>query len=177
MKCVLDAWKSHEAELLRFVGARVASRDEADDVVQEVFLRALKQPNGLCNVGNPRAWLFQVVRNLLIDRHRLSKEEVQLDDELPIEDDIRQLPVDALSDCLPRVLSELSAEDREAITHCDIDGMSQVAYADLAGLTLPAAKARVQRARKRLRAKLVSACQVRFDEQGKVCCFIPRPPL
>ena len=45
------------------------------------------------------------------------------------------------------------------------------------GLTLPAAKSRVQRARKRLKAQLVTACQVRLDEAGKVCCFVPRPPL
>ena len=32
-------------------------------------------------------------------------------------------------------------------------------------------------ANRRLRAQLAEACQVRFDEHGKVCCFVPRPPL
>ncbi|HMU16176.1 MAG TPA: RNA polymerase subunit sigma-70, partial [Thauera aminoaromatica] len=39
------------------------------------------------------------------------------------------------------------------------------------------AKSRVQRARQRLRAQLLRACQVQLDEHGKVCCFVPRPPL
>ena len=37
---------------------------------------------------------------------------------------------------MPRVLSELSAEDREALTLCDTEGLSQQAFADRLGLTL-----------------------------------------
>jgi RNA polymerase sigma-70 factor (ECF subfamily) len=50
--------------------------------------------------------------------------------------------------CLPRVLSELSAEDREAITLCDLQGMAQAEFARTTGLSLSAAKSRVQRARR-----------------------------
>lgn len=83
-------------------------------------------------------------------------------------------PVDMLSQRLPRVLSERFPEDREAIMLCDIEGLSQQARL---GLTLPAAKSRVQRARRRLRDRLVTACQVQFDEAGHVCCFAPRPAV
>lgn len=55
--------------------------------------------------------------------------------------------------------------------------MSQKDYAEPLGLTLPAAKSRVQRARQRMQAQMVKACQVRFDETGKICCFVPRPAL
>jgi RNA polymerase sigma-70 factor, ECF subfamily len=177
MQCILDAWRSHETELLRFVRSRVADAETANDLVQEVFLRALRQPNGLCGVDHPRAWLFRVAQNLLIDRYRLSKDEVSFEEETLVIPETPPTPVDTLSECLPRVLSELSIADREAITLCDIGGMTQKLYSVQLGLTLPAAKARVQRARKRLKAHLVDACQVRFDELGNVCCFVPRPPL
>jgi len=55
--------------------------------------------------------------------------------------------------------------------------VTQNDYAQRLGLSLPAAKSRVQRARLRLRAQLSEACQVTFDEAGKVCCFVPRPLL
>ena len=67
--------------------------------------------------------------------------------------------------------------DREAIERCDIGGMTQQAFAELEGLSLSGAKSRVQRARQRLRAQLLRACQVQLDEHGRVCCFVPRPPL
>lgn len=177
MQCISDAWTTHGRELLRFVSSRITDADEAWDLVQEVFLRAMLQNRGLCGIDNPRAWLFHVARNLLIDRYRLTKLQVPLDDAdypAPVESDP---PVEALSNCLPRALAELAPEDREALTLCDIEGLPQQAFAERLGLTLPAAKSRVQRARKRLKAQLVSACQVRFDEAGKVCCFVPRPPL
>ena len=175
MKCIIDAWEAHRRELLRFVARRVSDAQEANDLVQEVFLRATRLEHGLCGIDNRRAWLYQVARNLLIDRYRLAKEEVSHADEMGLSAEVPDLaPVEALSQCLPRVLTELSPEDREAITLCDIEGLSQQTLADRLGLTLPAAKSRIQRARRRLREQLVTACQVQFDESGQVCCFVPR---
>lgn len=177
MHCITEAWERHETELRRFLRHRVGSNDEANDLLQEVFLRALRQTNGLCGIDNRRAWLFHTARNLLIDRLRLGKDQVPLPDDLAAEPEESPVPVDGLAQCLPRVLSELSPKDREAITLCDIEGMTQQDYALRLGLTLPAAKSRVQRARARLKEQLTVACQVSFDEAGGVCCFVPRRPL
>ncbi|MEY2633083.1 MAG: hypothetical protein RIR00_1737 [Pseudomonadota bacterium] len=182
MQCILDAWEAHHRELLRFVAGRLGDAQAASDLVQEVFLRASRLERGLCGIDNRRAWLFQVARNLLIDQHRRLRPEIPLAPETEAEAALAApadatAPVERLSECLPRVLAELSAADREAITLCDIEGLSQQGLADRLGLTLPAAKSRIQRARKRLRAQLVTACQVHFDADGHVCCFVPRPPL
>lgn len=164
-------------ELRRFLRHRTRDDAAADDLLQEVFLRALRQQNGLCGIDNPRAWLFHVARNLLIDRLRLTKEQVEFPPDLAVEADDPPPPVDGLVQCLPRVLAELSPQDREAITLCDIEGMTQQDYAKYIGLTLPAAKSRVQRARARLKARMNEACQVRYDEAGQVETFVPRPLL
>jgi RNA polymerase sigma-70 factor (ECF subfamily) len=177
MRCVSDAWERHEAELRGFLRRRARSEAEAEDLLQEVFLRALRQKNGLCGIDNPRAWLFTAARNLLIDRLRLAKEQVPLPDDLAAEIEEGPPPVDGLSQCLPRALAELSPQDREAIALCDIEGITQQDYARRLGLSLPAAKSRVQRARSRLKAHLTAACQVRFDASGQVEGFVPRPPL
>lgn len=175
--CHNKAWRQHKAELRGFLVNRAGGAAEADDLLQDVFLKALQQGKDFCQLENPRAWLFHVARNLLIDRLRLTREQVPLPDDLGADAETAIDPVDLLSHCLPRVLSELSPEDREAIQLCDVQGMTQKDYADRLGLSLPAAKSRVQRARLRLRAQLADACQVTFDETGKVCCFVPRPPL
>jgi RNA polymerase sigma-70 factor (ECF subfamily) len=75
------------------------------------------------------------------------------------------------------VLSELSPADREAIILCDLERLPQEEYARRKGLSLPGAKSRVQRARKRLRERLTQVCQVRLDAAGQVSDFVPRPPL
>ncbi len=177
MRCVTEAWDRHETELRRFLRHRAGSDAEGDDLLQEVFLRALRQANGLCGIGNPRAWLFHVARNLLIDRLRLARDQVPLPDDLMAEPEIAAAVVDSLAQCLPRILAEISPQDREAITLCDIEGMTQQEFAKRLGLSLPAAKSRVQRARVRLKARMTESCQVTFDAAGGVCCFVPRPPL
>ena len=175
--CLNRAWRTHKTEIRGFLNHRVADKAETDDLLHDVFLKALLLGRSFCDIDNPRAWLFQVARNLLIDRFRLSREQVPLPEDLLADPEPLLDVVDTLTQCLPRVLSELSAEDREAITLCDLSGMTQQEFAMRAGITLPAAKSRIQRARRRLQDHMIHVCQVKFDNQGKVCCFIPRPSL
>ncbi len=176
MTCLMRAWKHHESELRAWLRGRLGNRDDADDLLQDLFLKALRQDRRFCEIRNARAWLFEVARNALADRLRLRRDLVELPDDL-VQGHEEPTPLDGLADCLPRALAALSAEDREAITRCDLEGMTQAELAALKGLTLPGAKSRVQRARRRLRARLTEACQVRFDESGRVCCFVPRAPV
>jgi RNA polymerase sigma-70 factor (ECF subfamily) len=58
----------HRAPLLRFLRARTGDAAEAEDVVQELWLRLRTQPVG--PVSNGRAYLFQMANNLVLDRVR-----------------------------------------------------------------------------------------------------------
>lgn len=176
MKCLDSAWTQHAAELRAWLRQRLPSPQDVDDTLQDVFLKALRQGQQFCQVRQPRAWLFEVARNTLADRYRQSRETIDLPADLP-QIVPQEDAVEALTDCLPRVLSELSASDRQAIVCCDLQGMAQADYAAQAGLSLSAAKSRLQRARQRLRQRMASACQVRFDADGRVLDFVPRPPL
>ncbi len=170
--CHKNAWRQHQAELRSFLAHRTGSASEADDLLQEVFLKALYQGEDFCSLENARAWLFQVARNLLIDRLRLAKEQVPLPDDLIADGAPETAPVDLLSHCLPRVLSELSAEDREAIVLCDIQGVTQKDFAGRLGLSLPAAKSRVQRARPPARA-VVGSLSGEIRRAGKDLLLCP----
>lgn len=173
MSCLMSAWDAHEAELRAWLRSRLGNAHDAEDMLQDLFLKAMRQDQKFCEIANARAWLFEVARNALADRLRLKKEQVELPDDLTAEHE--EMPaVESLAACLPRALSELSDEGRDAITRCDLEGMTQEDYARLKGITLPGAKSRVQRARKRLREHLSDACQVKYDTAGKVCCFVPR---
>jgi len=171
--CLMTVWTRHEAELRAWLRGRLGNSQDTEDMLQDLFLKVLRQDKKFCELGNSRAWLFEVARNALADRLRLEKDQVELPDDLAAERD-EPLPIDTLAQCLPRALAELSEDDRDALSLCDLAGMNQADYAKLRGLSLPGAKSRVQRARKRLRQHLTGVCQVRFDETGRVCCFVPR---
>ena len=173
MNCLTTAWTLHAAELRGWLRHRVDNPALADDLLQDLFLKALRQGERFCDLHNARAWLFEVARNLLADHLRVSHHMVELPDDLTAQTDDTDT-VDTLTACLPRVLSELSPEDREAITLCDLQGMAQADFARATGLSLSAAKSRVQRARVRLRTHMSQACQVQMDAGGRVSDFVPR---
>ena len=63
--CLLRAWGIHEKSLRSFLLPRLHDNARVDDLLQEVFIKAMKQGRGFCAIGNARAWLFEVVRNTL----------------------------------------------------------------------------------------------------------------
>ncbi|MDP2005075.1 MAG: sigma-70 family RNA polymerase sigma factor [Rubrivivax sp.] len=170
--CVAAAWQAHEGELRSYLRHRTADADAADDVLQDVFVKAMQQGQGFCSLHKPRAWLFQVARNALVDRARTAHpHEACTDDmvETTPPNAETPAPVAALAGCLARTLAELAEEDQHILRACDLEGQTQRAFALAHGLSLPATKSRLLRARQRLRDRLTRVCQVSFEPDGKVC--------
>lgn len=173
--CILTAWHTHEHELRAFLLVRIGNQHEVDDALQELFLKLTRQGDAFCAVKNPRAWLFRVARNFLIDHLRTAKTFVELDPNvaLPLNND-EPSAIIKLEACLLRNLTELTDEDKSVIEQCDLQGQTQKHYAQQHSLSLSAVKSRLLRARKRLKAQIIVNCQVQFDENGNVCCHVPR---
>ncbi|HQW42275.1 MAG TPA: sigma factor, partial [Flavobacteriales bacterium] len=70
--------------LFAFIRGRVRTRDDADDVLQDVWLQLASQPE-LDAIEQVGAWLFRVARNKITDRYR--KKTTTALEELHIEDD------------------------------------------------------------------------------------------
>jgi RNA polymerase sigma-70 factor, ECF subfamily len=169
--CVFAAWQAHAAELRGYLRHRVGDADVADDLLQDVFVKAMRQGRHFCALDHPRAWLFQVARNALVDRLRTQHAHEPVTDALA--DSSAQAaeppaPIDALSDCVARTLAELAPEDAAILRACDLEGQTQRDYAAAHGLGLPAAKSRLLRARQRLRERLTQVCRVQFEPDGSV---------
>ena len=173
----MQAWGKHQAELQGWLFHRVGDRAQAQDLLQDVFLKALGQGGRFCSVTNARAWLFEVARNTLTDHLRRQHPSEPLPDDVDEwpADEPEPLPVvDQLTGCLARVLTELPEADAHIIRQCDLQGVRQQDYATAHGLTLPATKARLRRARLRLKARMTEACAIQTCPQGGVDSFIPR---
>ena len=174
--CVLKAWQTHEAELLGYLRHQTGDEHLAEDLLQEIFVKAMRHGEAFCGLEQPRGWLFQVARNALVDAARRRRPTVELDEDVPSPEVSEPVAVDELADCIDRTLPALDPADQDVIRRCDLEGLTVQGYADATGLSLPAAKARLRRARIRLRSALVSRCGVRFDARGKVCCAVGARP-
>jgi len=67
-RATVTVYEEFGQALVRYAGQILGSRDEARDAVQEVFLRYFVERRYGREIENPRAWLYQVLRNYLLDR-------------------------------------------------------------------------------------------------------------
>lgn len=90
----------HRNPLHRFISKKMKQHDEAEDVVQETFVRLSNKEStaakGLAAADSPVAYLYRIASNLAIDRLRQQKAHCDEGDKLPIDDSI-QSPQPTLS--------------------------------------------------------------------------------
>lgn len=165
LSAVLD---EHYERLRRFVRSRVSNPEEADDLVQEICLRAVRNVDSIRDGARVESWLYQIARNAIIDHYRRSRPVSPLPDVLVDSVDFTAFEAPDLSDCLPGLMKGLAEPDRLALQLTAIDGMKQRELAERLGISLSGAKSRVQRARKRLRESLTERCHLELDRLGGV---------
>jgi RNA polymerase sigma-70 factor (ECF subfamily) len=170
------AWQAMRERLLAFVALRVANRQDAEDIVQEVFIKIGKGIGGLREDQRLEAWIYQVTRNAITDHHRATARTGDLEVRAAADRALHEPVAEAagsdalatLSGCLAPLLERLGERDRQAITLVEYDGLTQIEAARRLGISVSGMKSRVQRARARLRELLLGCCQVAMDARGDV---------
>lgn len=176
---VATLWAEFAPPLRGFLARRVPPGVDPDDLVQEVFLRVIRNLATLRRTDRPEAWLFQIARNALRDslRVRLRRDgrTDTLETDLPAEtpEDERAAEV-ALAPCLAGMIQRLAEPYRTAITLTSLQGATQTAAAHQLGVSVSGMKSRVQRGRDQLRQMLAACCAVAVDGRGAVSDFSPR---
>lgn len=169
MKCLLKTWNDNEKLIFNWLVKQTQDQQLAQDIMQDVFLSSMKNPNRFCNLDDAKSWLFKVVKNRYIDVLRKQILNEEIDDNVPSHK-IEQDTVVQMQTCLPIILPMLSPSERSVIELCDLQGLTQKQYAQQYDLSSSAVKARLLRARKKLKTLLIEQCQVK-KEDGVVCCF------
>jgi len=137
------------------------NREEAEDLVQETYLKALKGFASFQQGTNFRAWMYRILRNtFLTSRSGLS---VKMTVPLDREEDVIGRPADtpeavllarADQEMVQSALERLPVQFREVIVLCDIEEMSYQEIAEIAGIPMGTVMSRLARARKSMRELL-----------------------
>jgi len=135
---------------------------EADDLVQETYLRAFRFSHRFEPGTHLRAWLFQILRNTFLTFYRLRERESALsEDGVPDWDApmFQEAPgnsqsvVDAHTD-LQRAMLHLPEEFRTVLLLAEVEGMPLDEIARVMACPVGTVKSRIFRAKERLRALL-----------------------
>lgn len=148
------------------------SRMEAEDLVQETFLRAYKFFSKFKTGTNCKAWLFKIMTNIYINKYNRQKsqpdtvsfedvEDFYLYKKLSSPDYINNAEVKArwiftnlLDDDISNLLQELPEDFRITVVLCDIQGFSYEDVARMTGAKIGTVKSRLFRARRKLQKGL-----------------------
>jgi RNA polymerase sigma-70 factor (ECF subfamily) len=76
---ILAELEEHRPYLLKFAALQLRQRELAEDLVQEVFLSALKGADGFSGRSSVRTWLTSILLNKIADHHRKAGREVSMD--------------------------------------------------------------------------------------------------
>jgi RNA polymerase sigma-70 factor (ECF subfamily) len=139
------------------VAARIAGRDDAEDVSQDAFLRAFHRLGRFRADASFRAWLLQITHNAAIDHISRRRPEPVETPEAPDDPErtVARLPAERLESRerlarLERKLRGLSPDARVVLVLRDIEGLSYEEIADITQAPLGTVKVRLFRARRDL---------------------------
>ena len=138
----------------------VRDDNDAQDIVQEAYLRALRFAGGFRG-GDPRAWILAIVRNTAftwLKRNRSAGAPAEFDESVYTDEGEVGLEADAIRKAdnamIRAALDELSDEFRECIVMRDIEGLSYKEIAGVADVPIGTVMSRLARARGKLARSL-----------------------
>lgn len=148
---------------LNFARKRVGDPHLAADIVQDSFLKAIRNEHTLRPGENVSAWFFRILRNTLIDTFRKSGANTRKLDSFAAElnsPEAREESDSIACQCFEKLLPTLKPEYASILREVDLQGFSVREAAQRRNRSENATRVRLQRAREKLRQRLEQTCQM-----------------
>ena len=168
----------YDRNVFRIAQHITQNREDAEDVVQDAFLKSYENLKNFQEQSKFYTWLVRIAVNEALMRLRRRRPErmVSLDEEVKTEEDSmprevadwtpnpeQQYSQAELKDILTRTIQGLPASFRTVFVLRDVEGLSTEETAEALGLSIPAVKSRLLRARLQLRERLNKYFKKRKD--------------
>jgi RNA polymerase sigma-70 factor (ECF subfamily) len=161
---VIISLREGHREFLRFVSRRANSLDDAEDILQDFYLKAIRSARTIKEAGALKGWLAQVLRRTLTDYYRRAGVRKAALQRLSVEtEDVQPVIIDdeaerAVCSCLYRILPTIPPECSQLIWQVDLLGQPRSKVAKKLGISPNNLGVRLYRARRVLRAALERFC-------------------
>jgi RNA polymerase sigma-70 factor, ECF subfamily len=158
----------HLDAVFNFALRMTGDEDDADDLVQETFMKAFRFFDKFEKGTNCKAWLFRILKNSFINDYRKATKEpnkIDYDDVQNFYENIKANEVDTqhsvqdvftnhLDDEISKAITDLPEDFRTVIILSDIEGFTYEEIADFVDVPVGTVRSRLHRARKMLYVQL-----------------------
>ena len=159
--------------LYNFAYRLTLDEDDANDLVQDTYMKAFRFYDTFEQGTNSKAWLFRILKNSFINEYRRKAKQPGKVDYQTVEayynsDDVDELITpdlrvesvqDMIGDEISRALNSIDADFRLAIILCDIEGFTYEEMAKILDIPIGTVRSRLHRARQMLKEKLANYAQ------------------
>lgn len=163
--------------MLGYLRKHVTDPAVAEDLLQEVFLKALVADKRNHVPRNVAAWLYAIARNTVIDFYRAKRPMDELPDDLVADDSGDNFTEQALAECVRPLIGQLPAIYRDTLLATDLHGKTMHSLATELNVSVSAVKSRASRGRKMLKEKLLVCCSVDLSSKGEILDFYAHDPV
>lgn len=165
---------------LSFLARRVPTREIAEDILQEAFVRGLTRAPALATSESVAAWFYRVLRNAIVDHYRRTGVESRAIERYAAETDDRVAPadeelLDVVCGCILSLVTTLKPEYAAATTRVDLDGVTLGEFAKESAISSNNAGVRLHRARRALEVRVRDVCTTCADHGCHACTCTPEP--
>ena len=164
---VEQAWQDYRRKLISFIRSKVDTSEDAEDILNDVFVSLIKKTGDNETPDNIASWLYSVTRNRIVDYYRAKKSYVELPEDLASESADAGI-IEQLSSCILPMIRALPESFQQPLILSEIEGKKYREIADELALSLSAVKSRILRGREKLHKSLVSCCILYRDNAGKL---------
>lgn len=140
------AIRRSQPEVWRFA-AHLVGTEDADDVTQEIFLRAYRSLPGFRADSSARTWLLAIARRTCVDSIRRARRRRRLQDRLAARRDDRHSRSEDGTLCLDDLVARLDDDRRAAFVLTQVLGCSYHEAAEVCDAPIGTIRSRVARAR------------------------------
>ncbi len=169
---VTTIYKQFHTELFGYIKNKVRSKEDAEDLLQNVFIKISSNVNSLTEDVKIKNWIFTITRNTIIDYYRVNAARKKVAVTGEIDENILEVndpdQTKGLDQCINSMIALLPDEYRDIIIESEIKGVKQKDLADKYAIAYPSMRSRVQRGRERLKQLFYNCCHISTDKRGNV---------
>jgi RNA polymerase sigma-70 factor, ECF subfamily len=167
---VTNIWTVFHEELKAFILSKTQNSADTDDILQEVFIKIIKNIEKVDQAENLRHYLYGIVRNAISDYFR---NRIQMVDKTEIEEKITEEETQSLNTtiaecCIKPFINRLPENYKQALLITEFQDISQKELAQKLNISYSGAKSRVQRGKEKLKELILNCCAYQNDKYGNL---------
>lgn len=169
-KDITTIWVDFNKELRVFIQNKTRNSADTDDILQDVFIKIIRNIDKVNESENLRLYLYGIVRNTVYDYFKKQKTILDSAKEVDVftEDEAQDLNTTVAECCIKPFINKLPDHYREALLISEIQDVSQKELAEKLEISYSGAKSRVQRGKEKLKDLLLECCPYKSDVYGNI---------